>query len=691
MEFILNLNTQILCHRPSEPINNAISILKRDIHNVLTDSSTPSGTICLESVFGLSDEAYEIQMSEPDTLYLRAGDDLGFVYGLLFISESFLGIRPFWFWMDQELPSRKNAAIPAGTYRSPIPAVRFRGWFLNDEVLFLHWSRYHNCADVPQDCPAPSDTMAEDFPWRMAFEALLRCGGNMIIPGTDKSSRRYASLAADYGLWLTHHHAEPLGAEIFARAYPGLMPSYSQNPQCFEQLWEDAVIRQKDKKVVWTLGFRGQGDCPFWESRGDETCDTPQKRGQLISDVIELQRQMVCRYVKEPVFCTNLYGEIMELYRDGFIHLHPDIIKIWADNGYGKMCTRRQGNHDARVTSLPGREDTGKHGVYYHISFHDLQAASHITTLPNPVDFVNQELTEAYGLGVKEYWIINSSNIRPHVYYLDAIRKLWYGSPVSDSSHSREFAREYYHGQKEIAVCLETYARSLLSYGKEADQKAGEQFYNYCVRLLARQFILDKTQTAHDLIWLTGQIPLYRQASLILDILLKGAGSIAHYHDTCQDTGSHLSGSVKTLFDATILLQARIHHECCQGAIFFLKGFLQLEASSFQKGFYLLGLGAQCFETADTALRQAEYGVWKGFYENDCLTDIKFTAYMIRTLMRTVRILGDDSRMADWYEDFVRPKEDRNVRLLAITDHHMTDDDLFQAMKPQAERNGWEM
>ena len=84
-------------------------------------------------------------------------------------------------------------------------------------------------------------------------------------------------------------------------------------------------------------------------------------------------------------------------------------------------------------------------------------------------------------------------------------------------------------------------------------------------------------------------------------------------------------------------------------------------------------------------MRDAEYGVWNGFYENDCLTDIKFTAYVIRSMMRVVRVVGDDTRFADWYEDFVRPKADRKVRLLAITDSHMTDEELFLAMR----RNGF--
>lgn len=665
MAFIFHLNTRI--HNPfQEPsIQNAVSILKRDMGKCLSQAEGIQNEIVLTAEEGMEAEIYRVAIPTDDRIVITASDDLGFVYGLLSISERFLGIRPFWFWMDQKLPKPGRVEIPPMSYESPVPTVRFRGWFLNDEVLLIHWN---NGTD-------------KEFPWRMAFEALLRCGGNMVIPGTDKSSRINADLAASYGLYLTHHHAEPLGAEIFARAYPDLLPSYSKNPECFRSLWEEAVLRQKDKKVIWTLGFRGQGDCPFWESKGEEGFDTPQKRGQLISNLIELQRQIVYRHVVNPLFCTNLYGEVMELYHDGFITLHPDIIKIWADNGYGKMCTRRQGNHCARVRSLPEIGDSGRHGVYYHISFHDLQAASHITTLPNTIDFVSRELCEAYRLGVDDYWIINSSNIRPHVYYLDAVRKLWYGRTISDETHSLQFAADYYGSSPAAAGCLKSYARSLLSYGKEEDQHAGEQFYNYCVRLLTRQFMVDRTKTAEDLLWLTGNLPLEQQAEKILQIHQDGEAAIHAYYDQCLAASAGLSGDEKGLFDGTILLQAAIHELCCQGAILFCRGFLSFYKQAYQESFYLLGCAAEDFAQADAAMRAAEYGIWKGFYENDCLTDIKFTSYVIRSAMRLIRVIGDDARFADWYEDFVRPKEDRKVRLLAITENHMTDKALFDAMK----------
>lgn len=282
----------------------------------------------------------------PERIAVAYADDLGAVYGLLHLSETALGVAPFWFWNDQKLQRRETVQIPCGEYAGKPAAVRYRGWFINDEVLLSAWSL----------------DGSRDKPWEMAFEALLRLGGNLVIPGTDKNAHRYRELAASYGLYVTHHHAEPLGAQMFRRAYPGLNASYAEHPALFEQLWRDAILAQKDMKVVWNLGFRGQGDCPFWED--DPQYDTPEKRGALISRLIRRQYDMVQEALPGAACCTNLYGEVMELYREGLISLPDDIIRIWADNGYGRMVTRRQNNHNPRICALPPEGSTAAHGVY---------------------------------------------------------------------------------------------------------------------------------------------------------------------------------------------------------------------------------------------------------------------------------------------------------------------------------------
>lgn len=666
MSFKINLNTKIEYRGNEKSVLNAISILNRDIAKCFNKADAPANKIVLAECGDMPEEAYEIEVN--GNMIIKAKGDLGFVYGLLYISKEFLGIEPFWFWMDQKIEKTCCREVEDGKYKSKEPVVKYRGWFVNDEVLIMKWQIDGDKAE----------------PWRMVFESLLRCGGNMVIPGTDKNSKTYRQLAADMGLWITHHHAEPMGAEMFLRAYPGEQPNYADYPEKFHKLWEDAVEEQKYMKVVWCLGFRGQGDCPFWSQDSSGRFDTDEKRGKLISDVIELQRQMVLKKVKNPVFCTNLYGEIMELYEAGHISFADDIIKIGADNGYGKMVTRRRDNHTVRISSMPKKPEAHG-GIYYHASFYDLQAANHITMLPNTVDFVNNELNEVKRMNAVDYWIINCSNIRPHAYYLDAIAKKWFGGEISDKSQSVEFAQTYYDANESIAECLENYAKSMTAYGKEIDEHAGEQFYNENVRLIINQYIRDKNSMVNGLRWFTGEATMTEQVEIYRGICEKGLKTVEPYYNKCEKVSDELDGRVKELFDATVLLQAKIIYFCCKGVTVFAKAYSALEAEDYFKAFILFGDCASLYDAANNAMRESEYRVWQGFYFNECFADIKHTAYMVRKIMSIVRELGDNARHDKWYRDIMYAPEDRGILTLLVNDNHMEDWDIYREYKERTD------
>lgn len=653
------------------PVLHAVRILDRDIRSrflpVSGSPASPEGgsggdgsasVIFLRPDSGLPEEAYRISIT--DCITITAGDDLGFVYGLLAISERWLGIKPFWFFLDQKLTPVDCIRLAEGSLDSPRPIVRFRGWFFNDEVLLMRWSIRNDSLE----------------PWKMAFEALLRCGGNMLIPGTDKNSRKYRQLASDMGLWITHHHAEPLGAEMFVRAYPDKEPNYSEYSELFFRLWEEAVIEQKDYKVIWNLGFRGQGDCPFWSHDKSGRYNTAEKRGELISELIEKQRRLVLKHVKSPIFCTNLYGEIMELYKEGYLHFDSDIIKVYADNGYGKMVTRRQDNHSARVPALPERREDAS-GIYYHVSFYDLQAASHITMLPNSVEFVDSALTEVLDRGADDFWIINCSNVRPHVYHLDAIRKKWFGQSLG--CHSEEFAADYYGAAPGVAGCLRGYADAMLAYGEQEDEHAGEQFYNENVRLLMNHLIRHRTDSLSSLRWLTGDVPLAWQLDKLFAICWKGKEQMEAYEAQCLTVSRQLPDSVRQLFDDTVLMQARLHALCLRGMLMCEKACREYMDENYLPAFLDFGRSARLYEEADQIMRGSEHGVWKGFYRNDCFADLKHTAYMLRKMMGHAREMGDNPRHDKWYREAVYPLEDRRVMTLLVNDNHMTDEELWQA------------
>lgn len=662
MCFILQANTTISGRIDSSAVDNAIHILRRDIKKKFNKTDNAQNTILLQVKSELDSERFCIEVSDKMIVY--ASDELGFVYGLLFISAKFLGIQPFWFWMDQRIEKTDKIPVEYGQYDGKKPIIKYRGWFVNDEVLIMKWNIEGDRAE----------------PWKMVFEALLRCGGNMVIPGTDKNSKKYRQLASDMGLWITHHHAEPLGAEMFTRLYPDMEPNYTETPELFHKLWEDGIKAQKDMKVIWALGFRGQGDCPFWSHDSSGRFDTSEKRGKLISEVIELQRQLVMKYVDDPIFCTNLYGEIMELYEEGHIHLADDIIKISADNGYGKMVTRRRDNHTVRISAMP-KQPIEHGGIYYHVSFYDLQAANHITMLPNSVDFVDKQLSGVIERNLTDYWVINCSNVRPHVYYLDAIRKKWFGESISDNCHSLEFINTYYGANAQIAEAYRDCHKVMIAYGNEEDEHAGEQFYTENIRLLVHAFFNDKKQGTPGLRWLTGEHPLNEQIQLYTDFCRRNVNHINAFYHRCARISDSLNGDIKRLFDATLFLQVSIHYYCANGVVAFGDGFKAYARDDFKRAFIKFGDTAQAFYTADQLMRDAEYGVWNNFYFNECFADIKHTGYMAEKMMGYARERGDNARHDSWYRDVIYAPEDRKVLTLLVNDNHMTDRELYEAYK----------
>lgn len=602
---------------------------------------------------------------------IAAGDELGLIYGLYRLSRDILGVQPFWFWNDQPFERAAGRPVPQDWRAQSEPmAVRYRGWFINDEALLHAWTLDGRAAG----------------PWEMAFEALLRLGGNMVIPGTDKNAHRYGALAADFGLYVTQHHAEPLGAVMFRRAYPHLKASYAEHPDLFEGLCQAAIEAQKGWRVVWNLGFRGQGDCPFWED--DPRYDTGAARGALISRLIKKQYDMVQRALPGAPCCTNLYGEVMELYRQGFIELPEGVIRIWADNGYGQMVTRRQGNHNPRVRALPEPGCGGRQGLYYHASFYDLQAAAQMTMLPNPPSFVRGALREALALGVRDYWLINCSNIKSHVYTLDYLAEMWRSGDVDPARHLLDYCARYYGaGNAEtVAACFQSFYRHTLRYGPHEDERAGEQFGNHCaharlrvdecaVRARAGHALGDRrAHAARAGALVSGKVRTGRARIRRARPRLRagrnaargrGAGAARGQRGPAGPAaGAHLRGLAAG--DG----QPALRHG----------GEVWLEA------FYEAGRSRAAYLAADRAMR--EHGKWRLFYANDCQADVKQSAWLMGVLMGALRNHGGGPHFYRWQRRFIDPVEDAGIMLILNMENHLDNDELFARMQAREFETG---
>ena len=664
MALKINYNTKIISKLGSNAVARAISNLKRDIKKVCLPTDEIGTDIVLISE-EQEQEQFKLAVSDQG-LEIHAGDDLGFIYGIYEISKQILGILPFWFWNDQKMVKKEvYEVLEDFEYESEKAVIRYRGWFVNDEVLIHKWTVDRK----------------KERPWEMVFEALLRCRGNLVVPGTDKNSHLYRHLASDMGLYITHHHAEPLGAPMFAREYPDLNPSYAEHADKFHKLWKQGIDDQKDMNVIWNLGFRGQGDCPFWDN--DPQYQTPESRGELMSKLIMMQYDFVQKACPNAICCTNLYGETMELYQDGYLKLPDNIIKIWADNGYGKMVTRRQGNHNPRIYALPKEDGHGSHGIYYHASFYDLQAANHITMSTNTADFLAGELKNVIAHNVTDYWIINCSNVKPHVYTLDLIAALWNKQNVDVNEHRKEYVKNYYGNVHIdlIAECLKKYAEASVKYGEHEDEHAGEQFCNHIARILIYQYLKDKTHRSEELLWATDASTLEGQVAWYKKLCEEGVSSYKQLVHEYEEARLALEGHEKELFDDTLYLQAKIYYDCYRGAVDVCDSLLYAFDEKYQKAFYRAGKARKLYLSANQEMRDREHGKWHNFYQNECLTDVKQTAWVLETMMSYARNLGDGPHFYEWQRQYLYNEEDRRVLLIYNMDNHLKDQELFELME----------
>lgn len=677
--FILHADTLVgLPDCPSLPLQHAWRIFQRDFSKVFGRNvrlgalqQAQLRIVYAPAAHTLAPEAFCLRFFPTENgpvMELQGADDLGLIYGLLHLSEHYLGVDPFWFWCEQEPAVRSAVAIPCREYHSPPRRVRYRGWFVNDEVCLIGWSDTY---------PPAAST------WLPVFETLLRCGGNLVIPGTDLPRHGvHWQLASDMGLYITHHHAEPLGAEMFLRAHPDTVPSYTQHAGLFEALWQEAIERQREKKVIWTLGFRGQGDCPFWEQ--DPGCDTPAKRGALISQVIQRQHDLLCAQIENPPCLSYLYGELTELYRQGHLVFPQGVTKIWADNGYGRMVSRRQGNQNQRIPALPDNQDQGPHGLYYHATFHDLQASSHLVMLPVESTLIASELTSAFTGGADHLLLVNCGNIRPHLYTLGLIRDIWLNGSADAGNYPQAFASRYFSAAVDTAErCLRQYFAAAIQYGPHADDKAGDEFYHHPARSLAGHLMRDEcSQVADDLRWATGEQTFDGQLQWFLDRSLPALPRLHALLQQCSQLADKLPAEQAEFFRDFLLFQARLHHSGCHGLALLCLGIQAHRSGQHPKAFVRVSQAMWAYQETLTAMRESEHGKWRNFFSADWLTNVQSTLYSLDALRKYIRMFGDNPDYFLWHKTYLMPANERQIYLENTQRRPLEDDEL--ACKLQA-------
>lgn len=599
-------------------------------------------------------------------LHIIGRDELGVIYGLLHYSRYVLGVDPFWFWAELLPTKHDNIHMPVRDYDSIRPKVRYRGWFVNDEVCLIGWK---------EEYPPGKEV------WQPVFETLLRCGGNMVIPGTDlPRTGIHHQLAVDMGLWITHHHAEPLGAQMFLRAFPGRQASYKEHPELFEQLWREAIERQRHEKILWVLSFRGQGDKPFWEN--DPEFDTPRKRGELISSVVQKQYDMIGEYVEQPVYCMAMYGEIAELYKQGHIVVPEGVIKVWADNGYGKMVSRRHGNQNYRIPALPVAGDEGGNGVYYHVTFHDLQASNHLTQFPAQAELIVEELGSAFSAGAEDYLLVNCGNILPHLYTLDLVSLLWSNGKADADEQLQTFVQRLYSSKhEEIAKLYRSYSDCTIAYGHHADERAGDEFYHHPARQIMGHWLKGQEGCDERLVWAAGTGTFLEQVRWFRE---KAESAISGWEELkrrCMQLMELLPENERNRLHYQLFVQIELHWSGCRGLASICRAYESYREGDYPWAFIQASHAVWNYNEGCQALKRVEKGRWEQFYRADWLTNVANTICHAETVRKFIRIQGDSPDMFLWYKAYLMPETEKHIYLENTHRNPLADDELARQLE----------
>lgn len=378
----------------------------------LIDGLVAAGKLDVTGVRGRWETSLQTVVEHPmpgvEKAFVIAGSDpRGTIFGAYDVSYG-LGVSP-WYWWDDVPPVRRPGAwVLPGRFTQGTPAVKYRGFFINDENPALGtWAPAYF---GPGKAPGYPGGFTADF-YARVFEVLLRLKGNYLWPAVwgrafaedDPENHRRA---ADYGVVMGTSHEAPMmrGIEEWNRhATAGTDPyggtgewSYLRNPEAIRAYWRAGIQRMVDEgfEGVVTLGMRGNGDTGLPDGDGIE----------LMQEIITAQRRIIEEVTGRPAAETpqvwTLYKEVQR-YWDRGLRAPDDVMVVLTDDNWGNI----------RKHPSPQEPRGGGYGLYYHF---DYVGAGRNYKWVDTANLRNvwDQLHQAHAYGNHGLWVANVGDLK---------------------------------------------------------------------------------------------------------------------------------------------------------------------------------------------------------------------------------------------------------------------------------------
>jgi len=548
-----------------------------------------------------------------NAVVLTGSDVRGAIYAVYQFSQQFLGVDPLYFWTDHIPQRRSEASLPDNFSLTSGPAFHFRGWFLNDEDLFTAWK------------PGTVDGTGISLElWDHIFEAILRLKGDMVVPGTwIFPYEPQIRAAGERGLMVTQHHVNTLGLDTYRWPKAKLM-SYLSDPKSLETAWTRSANQYpKGMEILWSLGFRGQNDYPFWQDDPNAP-STDEGRAKIIRSAIDKQIEIVRGLHSQPELLMNAWRESATFIHEGVLKIPDGVTLIWPDNGHGLLDDR-------------GKIASGQ-GEYYHTAMYDYMS-NHYSEMV-PLERIQRELGRAAKAGATRWLLINTANVRPVTMTTRAVMELAWNPQAWIAPNSNEsdqyldrWSREEFgdRAAPAIAQYYKAYFAAPARFGPAEDAIAGDNFYH----TVARNLLLSLLEGDSALmVRLHARIDFKDLSDLntkLLDACRAADGRWTQARLLADKAKPLVAKDRLDFFQANVLTQVDLHLHFNKMIVMLIE---MAQASDKSAKVAKLKSAIHEGEAAMTAMQAAEYGKWKGFYtEGDWLLDTPRMLALARTYL----------------------------------------------------------
>ncbi|MGB9031734.1 MAG: glycosyl hydrolase 115 family protein [Acidobacteriaceae bacterium] len=623
------------------PVRLAANDLANDFEKVfgtkpkITDHAGNSGaTVLIGEAAKLPDDRRPANLSDPESfsiavsgrdLVLSGADMRGTIYAIYQFSQEYLGVDPMYYWTDHEPPRRARIELPATLNKSyPAPAFKYRGFFINDEDLLTGWA------------PGAKDHAGISLAvWDKVFETSLRLKANMIVPGTwIFPDDPQIKAAAERGLIVTQHHAIPLGVNV-ARWPKDVPYNYSTHPEILERAWKDAVAAYpKDIEILWSVGLRGLSDTSY-ASMDPSVQGNDALLGKRISSAIDEQMKIVRAAHPDAQFVTDLWQEGARLVQEGYLKIPPEVMTVWADDGYGYIQDKGQ--------------VAGGQGTYYHVAM--MNNRTNQLTEMVPIERITGELGRVVRAKATNYFLVNTSDIRPYTLTIRAVMDYaWLGhlpgGEEAPSGYYRRYAEEEF-GAKAAPAIADMYkdyfaAPVHLEPGHEGDppREYGDQIYHTEGRQMLQTWMIDAPLYAIPV-----QSPKWTMPRLVGQGYGPGPGvggkgwlhtTAAREIQQCDDAQprwdavwkkavaaeSLVPPARRHFYQASVLTMVTINRESNRMLLDIAKSVEDAQAGKMTEAQQEAANALAAVALVRRAQAAAEYGKWKNWYRGDWFTGV---------------------------------------------------------------------